>query len=308
MDWKKITIVCSDTEQAANRLCMLDIYEFEIVDSFEEVKAELDKKAKYWDFIDEQKMRELLGEQRVIVYVPQEDETVLNTVKDGFSGCDYATCIYVDDMDDEDWVNSWKKHFSPIEVGENILVVPCWQKDVPQDKLVIRIDPGMIFGTGSHETTRLCLLEIEKYMKPGYNVLDLGCGSGILAVGAMLLGAQSAHCVDIEENAEKIVKENGALNNIHDIRVTIGDLIEHEDVVAKVKQCKYDFICANIVADVIIAILPLVNQCLKNEGTFVCSGIIDDRVGDVKTALIQNGFNIITQQSEDKWTAFTVCK
>lgn len=308
MDWKKITIVCRDTEQTANRLCMMDIYEFEIVDSFEDVKAELDKKAKYWDFIDEQKMRELLGEQRVIVYVSQDDETMLDSIKDGFSGCDYVTRIYVDHMDDEDWVNSWKKYFSPIEVGQNILIVPCWQKDVPQDKLVIRIDPGMIFGTGSHETTRLCLLEIEKYIKPGYNVLDLGCGSGILAIGAILLGAQSAHCVDVEENADRIVKENGALNGIEDIKVTIGDVIEDKGVIAKVKERKYDFICANIVADVIIAILLLVKQCLKDEGTFVCSGIIDDRVNDVKTALTANGFNIITQQSEDKWTAFTVCK
>lgn len=310
MDWKKINIFTNDTEKASTALYMMDIYEFEVVDSFEEIKRELDTRAKYWDFIDEEKMKSLLGDERIVVYVPEGGEELFERIKEGLKDVDYVTSITCDDMADEDWLNSWKKFFKPISIGKSMGVIPYWQEDTGEYETVIRIDPGMIFGTGSHATTRLCLEEIEKYVNKGDNFLDLGCGSGILAIGAMLLGAKSALCVDIEENAPKAVKENAELSGITEgIEVLVGDLLEDKELVEHITSVQYDFVAANIVASVIISILPLVKKCLKEDGIFICSGIIDDRVEEVRQAIIDNGFTIKTEQSEDnKWTAFTVTK
>lgn len=310
MDWKKINIFTNDTEMASTALYMMDIYEFEVVDSFEEIKRELDERAKYWDFIDEEKMRELLGEERLVVYAPEGGDELFAQIKEGLKDVGCVTSITCDDMADEDWLNSWKKFFKPISIGKSMGVIPYWQEDNGEYETVIRIDPGMIFGTGSHATTRLCLEEIEKHVKKGDSFLDLGCGSGILAIGAMLMGAKSALCVDIEENAPKAVKENAELSGItKGIDVLVGDLLEDEELIGRITSVQYDFVAANIVASVIISILPLVKKCLKDDGTFICSGIIDDRVDEVRKALIDNGFKIKTEQSEDeKWTAFTVSK
>lgn len=309
MEWKKINIFTNDTEKAENALYMMDIYEFEIVDSFDEIKKELDTRAKYWDFIDEEKMKQLLGDQRIVVYSPDGGDELFEQIKEGLQGLDCITSVTCDDMADEDWLTGWKRFFKPISIGESILVVPCWQEGEFRDKTVIRIDPGMIFGTGGHETTRMCLTEIEKHISPGDSFLDLGCGSGILAIGAMLLGAKSALCVDIEENAQKAVLENGELSGVSKgIEVLVGDLLEEDELKERISKKKYDFIAANIVAGVIISLLSLVEKCLKYDGVFVCSGIIDDRVEEVRNALLENGFKIQNEQSEDKWTAFTVTK
>lgn len=309
MDWKKISIYTDDIERVSTALYMMDIYEFEIVDSFEEIKAELDKRAKYWDFIDEEKMRKQLGDERIVIYVQAEDDELYKRVKDGLKDVDCVKSIVSGEMKDEDWLNSWKRFFTPIKVGDNIMVAPCWQEDVPKDMTVIRIDPGMIFGTGSHETTRLCLEEIEKHIKKGSSFLDLGCGSGILSIGALLLGARQALCVDIEENAREVVKENAELNGINSgIETLVGDLLEDKELISRLLENQYEFIAANIVAGVIIGILPMVKRCLDDYGIFVCSGIIDDRVDGVRNALLENGFKIISEKNEDKWTAFTTVK
>ncbi|MBQ9625126.1 MAG: 50S ribosomal protein L11 methyltransferase [Clostridia bacterium] len=306
MNRKRINIYTKDTEAISNALYMLDIFEFQIVNSIDEIKAELDKVSKYWDFIDEEKLKEEIGEERIVIYTPDDSDELFNIVKNGLKNNAAVNRITCDEFEDEDWIESWKKFFAEISVSEGLSVIPCWQEETPKGKKAIKINPGMIFGTGSHETTRLCLKAIEHLVKDGDRFLDLGCGSGILAIGALMLGAKSALCVDLEENAKTVVLENAGLNGIKDgIEVLTGDLIEDEALKSRIASEKYDFIAANIVAGVIIAILPLVKACLKQDGTFVCSGIIDDKKKSVKAALVKSGFKIIDEEEEDKWTAFT---
>lgn len=196
---------------------------------------------------------------------------------------------------EEDWRNNWKKYFNPMEVGEKLLIRPSWRDDYdPKGRTVLNIDPGLAFGTGSHETTRLCLETIEKYLKEGDTVLDVGCGSGILAIASLLLGAKSAVGVDIDETAVKTAIENAEINNVSDKFTAIcGDLTE------KVTG-KYNLIVANIVADAIIFLSKGVKEFMNEDTVYIMSGIIDTRGDEVANA-ISADFDIIQRYEEKGW-------
>lgn len=196
---------------------------------------------------------------------------------------------------EEDWRNNWKKFFNPMEVGEKILIRPTWRDDYdPKGRVVLNIDPGLAFGTGSHETTRLCLETIEKYLKQGDKVLDVGCGSGILAIASLLLGAESAVGVDIDSTAVDTAVENAQLNRVNDKFTAIcGDLTE------KVTG-KYNLIVANIVADAIMFLSKGVKEFMNPDTVYIMSGIIDTR-GDEVVASISNDFEIIERYEEKGW-------
>jgi ribosomal protein L11 methyltransferase len=196
---------------------------------------------------------------------------------------------------EEDWRNNWKKYFNPTPIGEKILIRPSWRDDYdPQGRVVLNIDPGLAFGTGNHETTRLCLETIEKYLNKGDKVLDVGCGSGILAIASLLLGADSAVGVDIDQTAVRTAVENAQINKVADRFTGIcGDLTE------KVEG-KYDLVVANIVADAIMSLSKGVKEFMKPDTVYIMSGIIDTR-GDEVAQAISTDFNIIERYEDNGW-------
>ena len=202
------------------------------------------------------------------------------------------------DCAEEDWRNNWKQYFHPIAVGEKLMIVPSWYENYDtQGRVALNIDPGLAFGTGGHETTRLCLEMCEKYMKAGDSVLDVGCGSGILSIAALLCGAESAVGVDIDEKAVDTARENAALNGVGDRYTAIcGSFTD------KVRG-KYDIVLANIVADAIIYLSKGIRDFMKPDAVYIMSGIIDTRADEVK-AEVSKYFDVIEEHLDGGWACF----
>ena len=208
--------------------------------------------------------------------------------------------IKTDICKEEEWINNWKKYFKPMPVGENLLIRPIWEEiDENIDKTVINLEPGVAFGTGTHETTRLCLEMVEKYVRPGNKVLDVGCGSGILSVTSLILGASRAVAVDIDNLAVKIAKENAKLNSVEDrYEVICGNLVE------KIEG-KFDIILANIVAEVLINLSKDIDKYMNEDSIYIMSGIISTSLNEVKEAIAKK-FMIIEEKRENDWVSLVV--
>ena len=203
--------------------------------------------------------------------------------------------IELSDCAEEDWRNNWKKYFSPLDIGSKLTIVPSWYENYDTNgRIALNIDPGLAFGTGGHETTRLCLEMCEKYMKPGDTVLDVGCGSGILGIAALLTGASKAVGVDIDEVAVRTAKENAELNGVADRFTAI-----HGSFTDKVEG-KFDIVLANIVADAIIFLSKGVRGFMKDDAVYIMSGIIDTRAEEVK-AEVSKYFDIIEEHLDGGW-------
>ncbi|MBO5913869.1 MAG: 50S ribosomal protein L11 methyltransferase [Clostridia bacterium] len=211
--------------------------------------------------------------------------------------------------DEKDWENNWKQYFHPLPIGEKFLVVPSWEKEEGKGRIVIEIDPASSFGTGRHETTALCLEALEKLSVEGTDVLDMGCGSGILGIGAALLGATHVDAVDIDMVATRIAEENAEKNGVskETMAVYCGNVLSDESLWSYFADKKYDIILANIVADIISDMLPLFDSCLNENGRMVCSGIISPRKEFVLDALEANGFEVEELKEKNDWVAI-VCR
>ena len=198
--------------------------------------------------------------------------------------------------EEDEWLNNWRQYYKPIEIGKNLLIQPVFKDEVEgTERTVIKIEPGLAFGTGNHESTRLCLEAVEKYTEKGMRVLDVGCGSGILGIASVLLGAEEAYGVDIDETAVSIANENAELNEVvGKFTAECGDLTEHT-------EGKFNLVLANIVADVIINLTENIKTYMAEDATFVMSGIIDTREQDVLAALDKNGFDILERKPENGW-------
>lgn len=207
-------------------------------------------------------------------------------------------CINCREVQEEDWASSWKEYFHPVRVSEHIVIKPSWEEYLPvEGDIVIELDPGMAFGTGTHHTTSMCIRCLEDTIKTGNTVFDVGTGSGILAVSAAKLGATQVHAIDLDPVAVRVAKENIAFNNVEAVvGVTQGDLLTGV-------EGKADVIVANIIADIIIKMLPDVRMRLVDNGTFIASGIIAERLSDVTEALIENGFVVDKAIEEGGWVA-----
>lgn len=216
--------------------------------------------------------------------------------------------IQIQDTDDEDWLNNWKEFFKPFRVAEDIVIKPTWEtlEDAKEDDIIIEIDPGTAFGTGSHETTKLCISSLRQYITPDTKLLDVGCGSGILSIIGLKLGAQYALGTDIDEHALVATKENIQVNKIEKSQFDLlaGDIISDTKLQKKVGFEKYDIVVANILADVIIPLSGVVKKYMKDDGLFISSGIIDMKKEEVQQALLANGFEIVEVNEMGDWVSF----
>ena len=275
-----------------------------VIENEEDFKDFLEQNHQYWDYVDDELENQFAGVSRIKCYLTDDEDglAVLRRINAAYSD---VTTSYVEDSD---WENNWREYYKPIEVGEKLVVVPEWE-EAPQDgRLPLRLDPGLIFGTGSHATTRMCLAALEKFSKPGVRVLDLGCGSGILGIGALILGCDSCLGVDIDPKAPDVVMSNAALNGIGADKMTAwaGDIIADASLRARIGS-GYQLVLANIVADVIIPLSAVVRQFMAPGAVFICSGIIEHRWPETEAALISNGFEILDHKSEEEWHCF-VCR
>lgn len=275
-----------------------------VIENEADFQAFLENNHQYWDYVDQELEDKFKGLSRIKCYLTDDEEglAVLRSIKAAYD--DVETGF----VEDSDWENNWREYYKPIEVGEKLVVVPEWE-EIPQDgRLPLRLDPGLIFGTGSHATTRMCLAALEGFAGPGVRVLDLGCGSGILGIGALVLGCDSCFGVDIDPKAPEVVLSNAALNGIGPDRMKVcaGDIIAD----ASLRACLgggYQLVLANIVADVIIPLSAMVRPFMAENGIFICSGIIEHRWVETEAALKANGFQILEHKSEEEWHCF-VCK
>lgn len=209
---------------------------------------------------------------------------------------------------EEDWATSWQKYYQPIPVGRRVYIVPDWMrgKPVPDGRAPLYLNPGLTFGTGAHPTTQLCLELLEEVLQPGDKVLDLGCGSGILAIAALALGASRAVGVDIDPKAADVAFENAALNGIGADRLSVyaGDVLTDRRLAAKLEPGQNRVVLANIVADVIIPLSAKAGEFMTPDGVFLTSGVIDGRQDEVRAALEQNGFAVTRHLERGGWHAF----
>lgn len=263
----------------------------------------------YYDYIEDDVMEILHKPCTLTVYLPEDEEgnRQIADLKELVSSHGYSSDM--SDIKEEDWADNWKKYFKPIKLGSRLYIKPSWESiEDTEGRVVLEIDPSSSFGSGTHETTQLCLESLAYLVHGGEEVLDMGCGSGILGIGALLLGANNVKAVDIEENSKRVTFENAEMNGVTDrIESICGNVLGDEAFYEEIANQKFDIITANIVADVIIAMLPLFRRCLKKEGRLIVSGIIDDRQNDVIKALGENGFSTRITAARKDWRAITAC-
>ena len=284
-----------------------------MIDDEADFKEFLEHNRQYWDYVDEALLQEKTGVSRVTFYLERNEAAldVIAQVRMAMSDLKKARpecgplLLTIDNVADADWENNWKKFYKPMEIGERLLVVPQWEEARDDGRVKLVLNPGLTFGTGSHATTRLCLQALDKYIRGGEKILDLGCGSGILSIAALVLGAKEAFACDIDEKCVDVAYENAALNGVGRDRYTVrwGDVLTDKALQAEFGG-GYDMVVANIVADVIMGLSDKVRPFLKEGGLFLCSGIIDDRAEEVFTKLRADGWTVIEQHDSEGWYSF----
>lgn len=303
MNWTEITISIPQkyTDAAAAIANMTVPYGIYIEDYSDLEQGAWD--IAHIDLIDQELINKDRENSLIHIYISECDNAAeaLEFLKERFNAEKIPFTIWSVGVDDTDWNENWKKYFHTIEIGKKLAVVPSWENYENKDRrTVLNIDPGAAFGTGTHATTSLCLEMLQDYINPDTEMLDIGTGSGILALASVLLGGKSAFGVDIDAQSVKTATENAQINSIsHKTKFAVGDLAE------KVTG-KYQVVCANIVADVIIRLLPDAKSFLKDDGVLIISGIIDIRKDDVINAVKQNGFVVIKEAYRDNWCAFAL--
>ena len=275
-----------------------------VIDDEGEYRDFLENNRQYWDYIDEDLENAITGVSRVKFYLEDSEEGrgELERIRKALP----EEKMNTQSVRDEDWENNWKQYYKPLEIGEKLIIVPEWE-EVPENtgRCVMRLDPGLIFGTGGHATTRMCLEALEKCCE-GERVLDLGCGSGILSIAALLLGAKEAVGCDIDPKAPNVAMENAALNGItgDTYSVFAGDVLSDSKLSYELGNEKFGVVLANIVADVIIALAPHITKWLSDDGLFICSGIIEGREKEVEAALENAGFEILEHYTQEGWNCY----
>jgi len=293
----KIEVPAADVDKAGDIATMVVPYGIYIEDySNLEVEA---MEIAHINLIDEELLQKDRTKAVIHVYISPEENPneAISFLKERYEAENISNEILTDNCNMEDWINNWKKYFKPICVGEKLLIRPLWEDEFEAgNRKVLNLEPGIAFGTGTHETTRLCMELIEKYISDGDKFLDVGCGSGILSIAALLLGAETSTGVDIDPLAVKVAVENAESNNVSDRFTAIcGNLAEEV-------SGKFDVVAANIVADIIILLSEDTARFMRKDSVYIISGIIDTREQDVLGA-ITDKFEIIERREERGWVA-----
>ena len=315
MEWIKLTIFTTQSgiEPVLGILLDFGITSTQVSDE-NDFNDFLEENRSAWDYVDEKLVAEMSKESHVDFYIKPEEQEIVSGIrqelvrlkKTDLKGDFGRLSIEAESLFDEDWQNSWKKYFHTFQIGDKLVIKPYWEDTEADGKVIFEINPGLSFGTGTHHTTKMCLEDIVDTINGGEAVLDLGAGSGILSIVSMLFGAKRAVAVDIDENSQKTIAENLDRNGIDSSKYTIfiGNVLENEQTRTEILKMQYDIVFANIVADVVIALLPFVKKAVKENGIFIASGIIEDRYEEVKEKIIACGFKIISEKRSADWAEF----
>lgn len=305
MEWTSVIIHTKEeaVELIADMLYSIDVKGIEIVDN---KLSEYEKENLIVDYIDDNLT--VTDSVKIICYFSEEEdieEKVAQIEAHLFEIKNYVDIgegmITRSITKEEDWANNWKQYYKPFRVGKHIVIKPTWEEydGLKDDDLLVEIDPGMAFGCGTHETTSMCIQHLEHAVKSGDHVLDVGCGSGILSIVSAKLGAKKVVAIDLDKTAVKISKENVALNQFdHIIQVFHGDLV------SQIGE-KSDIVVANIMADIILLLLDDIKKVLKDNGLFIASGIILDRLTEIEDKLAETNFEIVEKTNLGEWVALT---
>ncbi len=325
MVWSRLKITLSDNaaplfvEDISNLLVIAGVETFTVED-FSDLEETLSGGGIFYDYIDDELLNSESKSPAVYAYFGTDEEgneiyrgtvTALEELKS--SNSDYASLVWsLDTVRDEDWENNWRQYFKPFPVGNKLAVKPTWEKlpeELKKGRQIIEIDPSSSFGTGSHATTKLCMERLEDIISGGEHILDMGCGSGILTIAALKLGANDAVAVDIDEVAARIALENMEQNNYGTDKVSVldGDILADRELYNAVGG-DYDVICANIVAGIIIMMSDMFFEKLKKGGYLIASGIISEREDEVKAALVKSGFTVEMSEILDDWSVIVLKK
>lgn len=302
MAWLEITVntASKDVEDVAARLTARGYADLVIEDQAE-FESFLEENRAYWDYIDDEFQKKLEGLSRIKLYLEGSDEAGLARLRDTVA--ELGLTMEAKPLPETDWEESWKDSYPPQEVGENLVVLPYWLAEEKTGRKKIILDPGLTFGTGAHPSTQMVMEAMEQRVQPDWHCLDLGSGSGILSITALRLGAQSAVGVDIDPKAEDIARENAAYNGFGSPAFTAltGNVTEDKALMGRLSQERYDLLLVNIVADVIIGLSPILPDFMGEHTLLICSGILDNRLGDVTAALEKAGLTVTEIRAKEEW-------
>ena len=321
MEWLELTV---DSDSRGIDLLETELtlngFDSFVIDDEAEFHTFLETNRDYWDIVDEDLEKSLDGVSRIRLYLADDAgameeverlRAMLAALPAAFPEAKLGTLkLSLANVRDEDWENNWKQYYQPIPIGEKLIVVPKWMKPETDGRIPVLLDPGMIFGTGAHASTQMCMLRLEERIRGGEEVLDLGSGSGILSITALLLGAAHATGVDVDPKAEDIARENAAINGLDADRFTAvtGNVITGQAALEDLFSKTYDIICMNIFADVIIPMAAVLPRFLREGTVVICSGVLESRYEEVRAAIEAAGLRIETLQTMNDWCCFTAVK
>ena len=313
MDWIEITVktATEGADMVAQAFYEAGVTGVVVEDPMDIELAQEEERT--WDYIDDAILANMSEDVLVKAYISSDASFAdkyafikerIGQLGQQSYGLDMGTLeINISTLNEEDWANNWKQHYKPIKVSERLVIKPSWEHlpALETDEVVLEMDPGMAFGTGTHETTTLCIDAIDRYIQKGAEVADIGCGTGVLGISAILLGAEKAIAVDVDSNAVRITAENAGRNHVENrLEAIQGNLLDPI-------QGQYDMIIANIIADVVIQLTETISNYLKPNGLFIASGIIRERLTDVVEAMKTAGLEVIETNTKGEW-AMVVCK
>lgn len=303
--WTQIKVTVPLSELDALVAVMSMINNNLMIEDYSDIDVNL--KTCYGDLIDEKILNANKDIASVSVFVPSDRSYMddLAYIRQRVAELELHAEIQLVGVNEEDWANSWKAYYKPVKIGEKIVICPAWEKYTPAEcELVIRMDPGMAFGTGTHETTRLVIRLLEKYTKAGCRMLDVGTGTGILAICASRLGAELCRAYDIDPTAVRVARENIKDSGLTNVTCDQSDLLKQ----VSLEGGQYDLVCANIVADIIIRMTPDVGNYMKDDAVLLASGIIAERCDDVVECFERNGFQVVEKLTDNDWCGLAIMK